>query len=78
VRDCGIGITGDQLKRIFDPFTRAVPERQFGGLGMGLFIVKQLAEAHGGQVRVDSHPGRGTTVILEVPRNGPPHGPGGR
>ena len=70
VRDRGIGISRDQLGRIFDPFMRAASEREFGGLGMGLFIVKQLVEAHGGQVRVDSHPGQGTTLILEVPRDG--------
>jgi PAS domain S-box-containing protein len=78
VRDRGIGIDPAGLERIFDPFARAVSERQFGGLGMGLFIVKQLVEAHGGRVRVDSSPGRGTTVILEVPRHEPAHDPRGR
>jgi PAS domain S-box-containing protein len=67
VRDHGIGIESDQLDRIFGRFERAVSERAYGGLGLGLYIVRRFAEAHGGAVRVDSRPGEGSTFTLELP-----------
>jgi CheY-like chemotaxis protein/anti-sigma regulatory factor (Ser/Thr protein kinase) len=70
VSDTGIGIAQDQLRYIFDLFRQANPgaTRAKGGLGLGMAIVKQLVEAHGGEVRVESAGiGRGTTVIVRLP-----------
>jgi signal transduction histidine kinase len=67
VRDQGIGVAPEQRERIFDRFERAVPTRNYGGLGLGLWIVRQIAEAHGGSVRVESEPEKGSTFTLELP-----------
>jgi signal transduction histidine kinase len=75
VRDHGIGIAAPDLERIFEPFERAVPTRSYGGLGLGLYISRQLVEAHGGRVDVKSVPGEGTTFTVELPRTPiPKHG----
>lgn len=68
VRDHGIGISAADVSRIFDRFERAVPSRHYGGLGLGLYITRQIVEAHGGQIRVTSVPGNGSTFIVELPR----------
>ena len=69
VRDTGAGIPAEHLPRIFERFYRvdAARSRAAGGTGLGLAIVKHLVEAHGGRVRADSTPGRGTTVSLFFP-----------
>jgi signal transduction histidine kinase len=67
VTDHGIGINVDDQGRIFRRFER-VPERHFGGFGLGLWIVRQAVEAHGGQVRLSSTPGAGSTFVVELPR----------
>jgi signal transduction histidine kinase len=67
VRDHGIGIPPEALERIFGRFERAVSSRQYGGLGLGLFLTRQIAEAHGGAVRASSEPGRGATFVLRLP-----------
>jgi signal transduction histidine kinase len=72
VRDAGIGIPIEDQARIFRRFERAVSSRNFGGLGLGLWIVRQVVEAHGGTVRVESEPGQGATFIAELPYAGPP------
>ncbi|HEY6098182.1 MAG TPA: PAS domain-containing sensor histidine kinase, partial [Anaeromyxobacter sp.] len=61
VSDRGMGIAQEHQSRVFERFERAVPAHSFGGLGLGLYIVKQIAEAHGGHVRVESVPGAGAT-----------------
>jgi two-component system, OmpR family, sensor kinase len=67
VKDRGIGIAPEDVARIFDRFERAVSVRHYGGLGLGLFIVRQLAEAHGGSVAVESRPGEGSTFTVRLP-----------
>ncbi|NMO18574.1 response regulator [Pyxidicoccus fallax] len=67
VKDGGIGIAEVDHARIFGRFERAVSARQYGGFGLGLWIARQVVEAHGGTVSVKSKQGRGATFIVEVP-----------
>jgi signal transduction histidine kinase len=75
VKDHGMGIPAEEQSRIFERLARAVSERHFGGLGLGLFIARQIVEAHGGGIRVESKPGAGATFIVELPLHVPisPH-----
>ncbi len=68
VTDHGIGIAPSNQARIFGRFERAVSERHFGGFGLGLWIVRQIIESHGGAIRVSSEPGQGSTFTVELPR----------
>ena len=70
VHDDGIGIAPEALERIFDRFERAVSVRHYGGLGLGLWIVRQLVEAMGGTVNVESTLGQGSTFTVRLPRRG--------
>ncbi len=63
VRDTGTGIPADQLDRIFEPFYTTKPR----GLGLGLVNVKNIVEGHGGNIRVESTVGIGTTFFIELP-----------
>lgn len=67
VRDHGIGIDPADQRQIFERFERAVSSRNYGGLGLGLYIVKRIVEAHGGTITVDSKPGEGATFRVELP-----------
>ncbi|UCC72564.1 MAG: HAMP domain-containing histidine kinase [Gemmatimonadota bacterium] len=68
VEDTGIGIPPEDLPRVFDEFFRAANARQFSseGTGLGLAIVNAVAEQHGGSVAIDSTPGRGTLVVVDL------------
>ena len=67
VRDEGIGISPENLDRIFDRFVRATPRLKSEGLGMGLWITKQIVEAHGGTVSVESELGKGSMFTVRIP-----------
>jgi len=67
VLDAGVGIPEHAQARIFEPFERAVKERTYGGLGLGLYIVRTIVEALGGSVRVQSAPGAGAAFTVELP-----------
>jgi signal transduction histidine kinase len=69
VKDSGIGIAEKDLPHVFDEFYRAANAREFSrdGTGLGLAIVRAVAEQHGGSVTIDSAPGRGTLVAVDLP-----------
>lgn len=67
VHDTGTGIPDEEQDRIFDRFTRAGGTRRSDGAGLGLAIVRAIAEAHDGAVSVSSDPGNGTTFTLALP-----------
>jgi signal transduction histidine kinase len=69
VSDDGVGIPDDQLERIFERFYQidGSATRRYGGIGLGLALVKEIVEAHGGQVHVESQPGSGSTFRVALP-----------
>jgi signal transduction histidine kinase len=69
VTDQGIGIPAHDLPHVFDRFYRAanVDDRQFAGMGLGLFICRGIVEQHGGRMLVRSRPGQGSTFQIELP-----------
>ena len=67
VKDSGPGISRADQARIFQAFERVTTASRVGGLGLGLYIGRQIAVAHGGTLSVDSKPGHGSTFILELP-----------
>jgi signal transduction histidine kinase len=71
VRDHGMGIRPEALERIFGPFERAVSLRNFGGLGLGLFIVKRIVDRLGGAVECASKLHEGATFTITLPHHGP-------
>ena len=78
VRDTGIGMDREQVARLFQPFEQADSSiaRRFGGTGLGLYLVRQLAQAMGGTVRVESEPGVGTAITVAVSAAPAAPGPG--
>ncbi|HEY8553697.1 MAG TPA: PAS domain-containing protein [Burkholderiales bacterium] len=71
VRDHGRGIAREDQDRIFQRFERVASEATPGGLGLGLFIVRQILELHEGTIRVESALGEGSAFIVELPRGVP-------
>jgi signal transduction histidine kinase len=67
VQDQGIGIDGPNKEKIFTRFRRAVPASEVSGLGLGLYIAKQIVEAHGGNIQVESELDKGSTFIVQLP-----------
>jgi signal transduction histidine kinase len=67
VSDTGPGIPLERQARVFERFERAVSSRNISGLGLGLFIARQIVEAHGGTIALASQPERGTKFTVKLP-----------
>ena len=67
VQDQGIGIDPENQSRIFERFERAISASNVSGLGLGLYITRQIIEAHGGKIWVESCPGQGSLFVAEIP-----------
>src|SRR5256886_16547674 len=70
VSDTGSGIAQEHIQRIYDPFftTKTTPkEGQNRGTGLGLSVTYGIIQEHSGKIRVESHPGSGTTFYLDFP-----------
>jgi heavy metal sensor kinase len=68
IQDTGIGIADDELPHIFDRFYRGDRSRSTSGVGLGLSLSRAIARAHGGDIKVSTMPGRGSTFIVTLPR----------
>jgi signal transduction histidine kinase len=71
IEDHGVGIPAHRAEEVFGRFERAVPVQQYGGLGVGLYLVRAIVEALGGGVRIESAVGTGTRVTVTLPCAGP-------
>jgi signal transduction histidine kinase len=67
VLDTGIGLSREQMSRVFDRFWRASSDRSDGGTGLGLAIASQICQAHGGRILVTSQPGQGSCFEVVLP-----------
>lgn len=67
VKDQGMGVAKEDQDRIFDRFERAVPVKNFGGLGLGLYVSREIVRRHGGRISVESRPGEGASFTVELP-----------
>lgn len=68
VADRGIGIAAEKQDKIFERFERAVSANNISGLGLGLYITKEIVNAHGGEIRVQSEKDKGSTFVVDLPR----------
>jgi signal transduction histidine kinase len=71
IKDSGIGMTPDQARKVFEPFTQAdaSTSRKYGGTGLGLTISRRFCELMGGSLHVESEIGIGTTFTIRLPLN---------
>jgi signal transduction histidine kinase len=63
IGDNGSGMSSEQLQRVFEPFYTTRSQ----GLGLGMAYAQKIVEQHGGTVKIESHPGIGTTIAIELP-----------
>ena len=75
VRDHGIGMDDATRAQLFQRFKRGVSARHYGGLGLGLFIARQLVEAMKGSITVEAAPAKGATFLVELPLETVPEAP---
>jgi signal transduction histidine kinase len=66
IRDTGAGMTPDQINHLFEPFNTTKSR----GLGLGMPYAQKVIQQHGGHIAVESRPGTGTQVKIELPANG--------
>jgi PAS domain S-box-containing protein len=71
VSDAGPGIAEAEWDRVFRRFERAAPMRNFGGLGLGLYVARQIAEAHGGQIQLARLRPQGAHFVVHLPKQPP-------
>ena len=69
VQDSGLGMSDEAVKRIYDRFYRADPSCNIPGTGLGMSVVKEIIDIHGGQIDIESESGQGTTVTLWLPQD---------
>lgn len=69
IRDHGLGISENYLSKVFDPFRRLHQSREQDGLGLGLYICKEIMERMGGSIKIKSKINEGTSVTLSIPRH---------
>ena len=76
VADTGIGMTPDQMGKLFQEFSQADTSttRKYGGTGLRLAISKRFCQMMGGDITVESEPGRGSTFTIRLPRHKSPNG----
>lgn len=67
VKDKGIGMSKKETEKIFDRFERTETAKQYGGVGLGLYIVNEIVKAHNGSVTVESEQGKGSTFTVSLP-----------
>jgi PAS domain S-box-containing protein len=72
VRDHGPGVAEEDRERIFERFERAASARHYGGLGIGLYVAREILTAHGGTISVEGAPGGGAQFVVRLPRRGTP------
>lgn len=72
VADQGLGIASSDIEKIFERYERGLLSREVSGLGLGLFITKQIVNAHGGKIWVESEIGKGSTFFVDLPRSSLP------
>ncbi|HET8734504.1 MAG TPA: PAS domain-containing sensor histidine kinase [Anaeromyxobacteraceae bacterium] len=67
VADSGVGIDAAETERIFGRFERAAPAQHYPGLGLGLYVAREIVEAHGGRIHARGEPGKGAVFTVELP-----------
>jgi len=71
IADQGIGLSADEIQKVFDRYYRATSGNTRGGLGLGLYVVREIITKAGGRIWAESHgTGKGTTFFIEIPKHG--------